>query len=51
MPFNPAEDYHQNYHEKNPDFYCQYRQESGRDEFIVKTWGKTEGKKGGHNET
>ena len=38
QPFYPAEEYHQNYHEKNPGFYCEYRQKSGRDEFIKKHW-------------
>lgn len=39
MPFYPAEDYHQGYHRKNNTFYCQYRKDSGRDEFIGKIWG------------
>ena len=36
--FFPADDKHQNYHEKNPAFYCEYRQESGRDAFLNKVW-------------
>lgn len=32
--FFPAEDYHQDYHKKNPLHYKQYRQGSGRDMFI-----------------
>lgn len=38
--FYPAEDYHQNYHKKNPLHYQMYRQGSGRDAFIKKYWGK-----------
>ena len=48
MPFYPAENYHQEYHKKNPEFYCQYRAESGRDDFINKTWD-TETKRPRHN--
>jgi len=36
--FYPAEDYHQNYHQKNPQHYGLYRQGSGRDAFIQKYW-------------
>ena len=38
--FYPAEEYHQDYHKKNPDYYKQYRRGSGRDAFIEKHWGK-----------
>jgi len=38
--FYPAEDYHQDYHNKQPSRYCQYRQGSGRDDFISKHWEK-----------
>jgi peptide methionine sulfoxide reductase msrA/msrB len=38
--FYPAEGYHQDYYEKNPLHYQQYRSNSGRDEYIEKTWGK-----------
>ena len=38
--FFPAEDSHQDYHEKKSVFYSEYRQESGRDEFIRKKWQK-----------
>jgi len=38
--FYPAEDYHQNYHKKNPLHYRMYRQGSGREAFIKKYWGK-----------
>lgn len=37
-PFYPAEDYHQDYHRKNPLHYSHYRQGSGRDTFIKKNW-------------
>jgi len=36
--FYPAEDYHQNYHKKNPIRYNWYRSGSGRDQFLEKTW-------------
>lgn len=38
--FYPAEDYHQDYHKKNPQHYHEYRTGSGRDRFIEKVWGK-----------
>jgi len=38
MPFYPAEEFHQGYHKKNPEFYCQYRIDSGRDDFLDKIW-------------
>lgn len=37
--FYSAEDYHQSYHTKNNEFYCTYRKESGRDDFLEKMWG------------
>ena len=37
-PFYSAEEYHQQYHKKNPDHYTRYRKGSGRDEFIKKQW-------------
>jgi peptide methionine sulfoxide reductase msrA/msrB len=37
--FWPAEDYHQNYSEKNPIRYAYYRNASGRDAFIARHWG------------
>lgn len=37
-PFYPAEEYHQQYHKKNPTHYRNYRQASGRDAFIRKHW-------------
>lgn len=43
-PFYPAEDYHQDYHEKNPLRYSLYRQGSGRDRFIAANWGEEKDK-------
>jgi len=42
--FYEAEDYHQDYYQRNPLRYSYYRHASGRDQFIEKVWGK-EGKK------
>lgn len=36
--FYPAEDYHQDYYQKNPSEYYAYRKGSGRDAFIAKHW-------------
>lgn len=36
--FYPAEDYHQDYHHKNPLRYKMYRKGSGRDAFIAEHW-------------
>ena len=36
--FYPAEEYHQDYHEKNPLRYKMYRSGSGRDQFIRRFW-------------
>lgn len=38
--FYPAEDYHQDYHKKNPAHYKEDRKQSGRDEFIKENWRK-----------
>lgn len=38
MPFYPAEEYHQDFHKKNPAHYKQYRKGSGRDRFIEENW-------------
>ena len=38
--FYPAEDYHQNFYKKSPVRYYGYRKGSGRDQFLIKTWGK-----------
>lgn len=37
--FYPAEDYHQNYYETHPMKYKYYRYRSGRDQYLIKTWG------------
>ena len=37
--FYPAEEYHQDYHDKNPTNYKRYRSGSGRDRFIDGVWG------------
>lgn len=36
--FYEAEDYHQDYHKKNPGHYKRYRKGSGRDDFLAKHW-------------
>jgi peptide-methionine (S)-S-oxide reductase len=36
--FYPAEDYHQNYHKKNPKHYKEDRLQSGREELIEANW-------------
>ncbi len=36
--FYPAENYHQDYHDKNPKRYCYYRTSCGRDKTISKVW-------------
>ena len=37
--FYEAEEYHQDYYEKNPLRYKFYRRGSGRDQFLKRTWG------------
>jgi len=37
--FYPAEEYHQDYYQKNPLRYRYYRHGSGRDQFLAKVWG------------
>jgi peptide methionine sulfoxide reductase msrA/msrB len=37
--FHPAEDYHQDYHAKNPVRYGYYRYRSGRDSYLERIWG------------
>jgi methionine-S-sulfoxide reductase len=38
--FYPAEEYHQDYYQKNPLRYKFYRFNSGRDQFLDQVWGK-----------
>jgi len=38
--FFEAEEYHQDYHSKNPIRYKFYRYNSGRDQYLQKTWGE-----------
>lgn len=38
--FYPAEDYHQDYHRKNPVRYNYYRSSCGRDARLKQVWGK-----------
>lgn len=38
--FYPAEDYHQDYHTKNPIRYSYYRNGCGRDDRLEQLWGK-----------
>jgi peptide methionine sulfoxide reductase msrA/msrB len=38
--FYKAEDYHQDYHKKNPLRYKFYRYNSGRDQFLEKVWAR-----------
>lgn len=38
-PFYPAEEYHQNYHKKNPLRYNYYRYRCGRDDRLEEVWG------------
>jgi peptide-methionine (S)-S-oxide reductase len=42
--FYPAEDYHQDYHTKNPARYKFYRWNCGRDSRLEDVWGKNAGK-------
>ncbi len=38
--FYEAEEEHQDFHKKNPDYYTEDRAKSGRDEFIAEHWEK-----------
>ena len=40
--FYKAEDYHQNYHQKNPVRYKLYRYNCGRDQRLEELWGKSD---------
>lgn len=44
--FYPAEDYHQNYYQKNPLRYKFYRHRCGRDARLEELWGNLEGSSG-----
>ncbi len=44
--FWPAEDYHQDYHQKNPLRYRYYRRNSGRDSYLERIWGATDKRRG-----
>jgi len=39
--FYPAEEYHQKYYKKSPVKYGMYHDNSGREDFLDKTWGKS----------
>ena len=39
-PFYPAEEYHQDYYQKNPIRYKYYRYSCGRDQRLEELWGK-----------
>jgi peptide-methionine (S)-S-oxide reductase len=41
--FYPAEEYHQDYYQKNPIRYKYYRYSCGRDQRLEQLWGKGEG--------
>ncbi len=38
--FYPAEDYHQDFYQKNPEHYQRYRSGCGRDDRLEQLWGK-----------
>lgn len=40
--FYPAEEYHQDYYQKNPSRYQAYKTGSGREDFLEETWKKDE---------
>lgn len=40
VEFYPAEEYHQDYHKKNPEHYNAYKLGSGRQKFIEEVWGE-----------
>lgn len=42
--FYSAEEYHQDYHLKNPEHYSAYKKGSGREDYIKEAWGNCNGK-------
>jgi len=38
-PFYPAEEYHQNFYQKEPEHYSRYRKGCGRDNRLMQLWG------------
>lgn len=46
QPFYLAEEYHQDYYQKNVQHYSMYKKGSGRQPFIERVWGKETEKKG-----
>ncbi|RST72955.1 peptide-methionine (S)-S-oxide reductase [Siminovitchia acidinfaciens] len=44
-PFYEAEEYHQQFYQKNPERYTAYQHGSGRASFIERHWGDQHGKK------
>lgn len=49
--FYPAEPYHQDYAQKNPEHYAAYRAASGRDAFFAEVWAEDETVYGAETET
>lgn len=43
-PFYQAEEYHQQYHRKNPGHYKRYRKGSGREDFLERHWSGSDDK-------
>jgi len=49
VKFYKAEGYHQDYYKKNPLHYKNYRQASGRDQYLSRIWRDQKGKKKSQN--